>query len=112
MLTNVSRHSFSSIYVDDDGRLFLEDRVPFRFRVYGDTVSHVVREGHTLFNLAGKYYRLIDRAAGLWWVIADFQPIPIQDPTIRLVPGSVLYVPSVRAVARVILSDQRLRESE
>jgi hypothetical protein len=51
------------------------------------------------------------RPAGLWWVIADFQPDPVHDPTLSLEPGRVLVVPSIRTVQEEIFSETRRAEA-
>jgi hypothetical protein len=105
-----SRHSFTLGILDSAAELKLTDRVPYRFRQFADTRQHIVREGDTLHNLAGRYFRSMARPAGLWWVIADFQPEPVVDPTIRLSPGTVVFVPSVRTVIERILDESRRGE--
>ncbi len=81
----------------------------FRFRPFSDTREHVVRQGDTLFTLAGQYFAPIPRACGLWWIIADFQPDPIHDPTLDLEVGRVLLVPSHRTLTEEIFSERRRR---
>jgi hypothetical protein len=102
---------FTSAVQDDEGRLVLTDREPFRFRSLPDNRQHVVKEGETIFSLAGRYFAPLPRPAGLWWVIADFQPDPIHDPTIALEPGRVLVIPSVRTVQEEIFSERRRGEA-
>jgi hypothetical protein len=106
-----SRHTFTSAVLDDEGRLLLTEREPFRFRSLPDTRQHVVKEGDTLFSLAGRYFASLPRPAGLWWVIADFQPDPVHDPTIDLEPGRILFIPSVRTIQEEILSEKRREEA-
>jgi hypothetical protein len=106
-----SRHTFTSAVKDDEGRLFLTEREPFRFRSLPDNRQHVVKEGETLFSLAGRYFAPLPRPAGLWWVIADFQPDPIHDPTVALEPGRVLVVPSIRTVQEEVFSETRRAEA-
>jgi hypothetical protein len=106
-----SRFTFSPALLDNGGQLFLAEREPFRFRVLPDTRQHVVQEGDTLFSLAGRYFAPVPRAAGLWWVIADFQPDPIHDPTLVLEPGRVVFVPSVRVVTEEIFAETRRQET-
>lgn len=107
-----SRHTFTEVEQDEQGRLRLTDRVPYRFRPLDDNVFHVVREGDTLFNLAGRYFAEVgERPAGLWWVIADFQPEPIHDPTLRLATGATLVVPSARTILEAIFSEKRRAEA-
>jgi hypothetical protein len=48
----------------------------------------------------------LPRACGFWWAIADFQPDPILDPTLRLEPGRRLFIPSVRVLIDIILADR------
>ena len=70
---------------------------------------HVVAQGDTLEGLAGRYFAPLPRACGFWWVLADFQPDPIVDPTLELDVGRRLVVPSLRVLTDVILSEQRRR---
>lgn len=106
-----SRHSFTIGVRDDAGRLFLTEREPYGFREHSDNRPHVVAHGETLFTLAGCYFAPLPRACGFWWVIADFQPDPIIDPTLELELGRRLYVPSLRILTDVILGEQRRRLS-
>lgn len=83
--------------------VYLTDREKFRYETLSDNRSHVVREGDTLHNLAARFYAALSdpptfSAASLWWVIADFQPNPIHDPTIRLSTGSTIVIPSLRTL--------------
>jgi len=105
-----SRYSFTQGYQDADGDLVLTDPEPFGYRDDPDTVVHVCNEGDTLQGLAGTYYAGVQRAAGLWWVIADFQPQPIHDPTVALRGGQTILVPSLRLVDEVILAEERRDE--
>lgn len=104
-----SRHLYTSATKRDaDGPLFLSDRVPYRFRPLPDNEPYEVREGDTLWSIAAERYAALGdlprtSAAMLYWVIADFQPIPIHDPTVQLVPGEKLILPSVRTVQEQVL---------
>jgi len=102
-----SRFTFCAAYLDDDGRLVLTEREPFRFRAFADNRQHVVRAGETLFTLAGRYFAPLPRASGLWWVIADFQPDPIHDPTLSLELGRLVFIPSVRVLTEEVFSEAR-----
>jgi hypothetical protein len=104
-----SRHSFTFGTRDEAGRLFLSEREPYGYRELADTRRHTVVQGDSLWGLAGRYFAPLPRACGFWWVVADFQPDPIVDPTLALEPGRVLFVPSVRVLTDVILSEQRRR---
>ena len=106
-----SRHSFTVGLRDDEGRLYLSERVPFGYRDFPDSRVHIVSEADSLFTLAGRYFEPLPRACGLWWVIADFQPDPIFDPTLALDVGRRMVIPSVRVVTDVILADSRRSEA-
>jgi hypothetical protein len=94
---------------DELGRRFLSEREPYRFKEHTDTRVHVVAQGDTLEGLAGRYFAPLPRACGFWWVLADFQPDPIVDPTLELDMGRRLLVPSLRVLTDVILGEQRRR---
>ena len=106
-----SRFTFSAAVLDGNERLFLTEREPFRFQSLPDNRQHVVKQGETLFTLAGRYFAPLPRACGLWWVVADFQPAPIHDPTLELENGQLLFIPSVRVVTESILSEVRRQEA-
>jgi hypothetical protein len=104
-----SRHSFTFGVRDERGRLHLTEGEPYRFREHADTREHVVAQGDTLFELAGRYFAPLPRACGFWWVLADFQRDPIVDPTLELEPGRRLLIPSLRVLTDIILGEQRRR---
>ena len=106
-----SRFSFSAAVLDDQGRLLLTEREPFRFHSLPDNRQHLVREGDTLFSLAGRYFAPLPRPAGLWWIIADFQSAPIHDPTLALELGRIIFIPSIRVVTEEIVSEARRQET-
>lgn len=105
-----SRHIFCLGVKDNVGLLHLTDREPYRFQNHSDNRRHTVVQGDTLFDLAGRYFSPLPRACGFWWVIADFQPDPILDPTLELEPGRRLHVPSLRVLTDVVLGETRRRE--
>lgn len=108
-----SRHIFTLGVKDaaEPDKVQLTDREPFSFQDLADNVVHRVADGDTLGGLADRYFNPIENAASLWWVIADFQPEPIHDPTIALAPGSTLVIPSVRTVLEAVFADARSLES-
>lgn len=102
-----SRHLHSIGIFDANERKLLTDRTPFRYISISDNRQHLVVDGDTLFNLAGRFFKPIPRPAGLWWVIADFQPTPVHDPTIKLEAGRVIVIPSIRTLLEEIFSEER-----
>lgn len=102
--------SDQALPADKVGTIYLTDRVPFRYRVLPDNINHVVGAGDSWWTLAGKYYVGIPRPSGLWWVITDFQPKPVFDPTIQLAPGQVIVVPSLRTVLERVFDERRRAE--
>lgn len=106
-----SRYSFTSGVRDADDalqRFHLTDRVRFLYLPLSDNIQHIANQGDTLWNLASRFYAPIPRPAGLWWVVADFQPDPIHDPTVRLDIGRLLMIPSLRTVTEQIFSASRV----
>ena len=106
-----SRHSFVAGVRTVDGQVALADRQRYAYRAWSDNRVHVVVEGETLWALAGRYFAPLPRACGLWWIIADYQPDPIHDPTITLTAGTKLVIPSVRTVTQEIFSARRTAEA-
>lgn len=105
-----SRYTFCTAELDDRGRLLLSEREPFRFRAFSDNRQHLVREGDSVFSLAGRYFAPLPRPSGLWWIIADFQPEPIHDPTLTLELGRIVVIPSIRVVTEEVFSEARRQD--
>lgn len=106
-----SRHQFTIAFNDGgDEERSLSEREPFRYQHLNDNRQHTVAEGETLWSLAGHYFAGLPRPSSLWWIIADFQPVPIDDPTIALEVGSIIVVPSERTVVESIFSETRRNE--
>jgi len=104
-----SRYQYCKEIEDDDGNRYLDEPEPYRFVDAADNRYHTVKDGDTLWGLAHLYFAGFPRACGLWWVIADFQPTPIVDPTLRLQAGDVLVIPSLRRVRMAVFSAERRR---
>lgn len=102
-----SRYQYCVARRDDQDRLWLDEREPFRYVEEADNRYHLVRDGDTLWGLAHLFFSGFPRPCGLWWIIAEFQPQPIVDPTIKLVQGSTLVIPSSRVVNTKIFDPQR-----
>jgi hypothetical protein len=106
----LSRHVFSRAYEDNEGDLVLTEPEPFKYKPYRDNIHHTVQTGETLFTIAAKYFKGFDRPNGLWWIIADFQPIPIHDPTVSIAENTTIVIPSQRTVIEEIFSNKRYDE--
>jgi hypothetical protein len=106
-----SRYSFCLALTDAEGQMFLTERDPYTYVDLPDTRTHAAVSSDTLFSLAAKYFAPLPRACGFWWVIADFQPDPIVDPTLTLDVGRLVYIPSNRVLTDVILGQARRRRS-
>lgn len=104
-----SRYANTNQLLDDNatfkaeaGSILLMSRAPIQFRDARDNRLHVVQAGDTLETLAAHYFRGVPDAADLYWLIAEFQPTPITDPTLRLEPGSLLVIPSSRVLSLIL----------
>lgn len=92
------------------GRIGLSEREPFLYTDLPDNRVHPVVLGDTLFNIAERAFPSFDRACGLYWVIADFQPTPITDATLALELGTSLVIPSERTVREQVFNERRREE--
>ena len=99
-----SRYFASEAYVSFGGYTLLEEYEPYRYTVRDDNIIHVAAEGESWWSLAQHYYwGVSQRACGLWWVICDFQPTPVVDPTLAIAPGKSIVIPSPQTVQTEIL---------
>jgi hypothetical protein len=104
-----SRYKHCTATRDDIGQLFLDDREPYRYQDLPDNKIYIVKSGDTLQSIAWmQFFGMNDFPVGLWWVIGDFQPIPIHDPTLLLEAGSILYIPSPKTIRDNILGQSRI----
>ena len=86
----------------------LSDHEPFGFRSLADTIEHTVREGDNWHRIAHRYYSgVYENAERLWWIVADFQPKRVFDPTVVPEVGSTVFVPSTRVVTTQVFSSTR-----
>ncbi len=98
-----SRYQSARALLDARGQLFLAERTPFLYRDLPDNRVHEVRDGENVFTIAGRHFAPLERAAGFFWAICDFQPAgPIVDPTLQLAAGTRLTLPSVAALEAFI----------
>lgn len=88
-----------------NGNLEKLPRGRFLYRAFYDNVTYTCKEGDTLWTIAASFYGdAFSRASLLYWIIGDFQPTPIVDPTLAFSAGDRVVVPSVRVV-RLFLDD-------
>lgn len=103
-----SRYRACAELHDTAGRTYLADRVPLRYAGRDDDIIHQAGAADTWWGLAERYYGGIsERACGLWWVICDYQPQPVVDPTLAIPPGTEIVVPSASTVANEVLGVSR-----
>ena len=109
--TDTSRYRMVPIFIDDrdaeeSGReqdlTYYGSRTPLSYRDDPDTTIHIVSEGDTLTKLANTYYQGFSNPPSLWWAIAEFQQTPINDPTIKMEPGTFLHIPSPSLVSKLL----------
>jgi hypothetical protein len=105
MYGEYSRYKHSTVIRrSDDSVLYYSLRPrPWYVGGLGETL-HKVQLGDTLMNLAQFYFKGFPDPARLWWIIADYQPEPINDPTIVLTPGSVVVIPPQNVVQDWLMS--------
>lgn len=111
MIYELSRYRYCLAFRDElSGLVALDEREPVRFSDRADNRFHTVVDGDTWWGLAHRYLGSFPRPAGLWWVLAEYQPPPniVVDPTLRLAAGATVVVPSERFVReRIFSADQR-----
>ena len=105
-----SRYLFCWGLQDTDGRVGLSEREPFPYQDLEDNRYYTVSEGDSLFSIAERAFPSFPRPCGLFWVIADFQPEPIQDATVALEVGTELVIPSENTVRTLIFDERRRNE--
>ena len=102
-----SRYQYSAARIDSSDRLFLEARSRYLYRDLDDNREHIVSGARNLWEIAAIEFRTLGRGGNFWWIIADFQPVPIQDPTVPLEPGTRLVIPSDRTIRERIFAEAR-----
>jgi hypothetical protein len=95
---STSRYRTTDVLVDNtvgapDQILFYGNREPIRFQDHPDNVLYVVEAGDTLWRIAARHFAGFPEPSNMWWAIAEYQPEPIGDSTLQLLPGSRLILP-------------------
>ena len=104
-----SRYRYCTQYQDDDEKYYLDEREPFRFREEADNRIHKAKAGDTWWGLAHIYFDGIPRKCGLWWLLCEYQPTPIIDPTIAIKEGELIIIPSLRVLRMLVFNQERRR---
>lgn len=104
-----SRYAYCLQLEDNDGIKYLDEREPFRYREESDNRLYRTRAGDTWWGLAHIFFDGVERACGLWWVICDFQPTPVIDPTIIIEPNTLVVIPSLRLIRTQLFSTEQRR---
>lgn len=84
--------------------LSLPERLPWQPR--NDTVLYSAKEGEYLFDIVAGHYSNIYSAP--WYIVeivAQFQPIPLIDPSVPLPAGLEIQLPSTEYIETVALGD-------
>jgi hypothetical protein len=102
-----SRYQYCVAALDPSGDLLLSDPEPFGYVALADNVIHTAETGDRWWFLAHRYFQPLARPSGLWWILCDFQPTPVLDPTLTIPPGTTIYIPSIRTVQEQIFNSSR-----
>lgn len=101
MISEDSRYLLSDLVLSEDQELYTSLRDRITYDDIEDVLAYSVKDGDTLHSVATKFYG--QDGATFWWAIADFQPDPINDPTVKLVSGQILFIPPLAEVHEVLL---------
>ncbi len=103
-MTEWSRFKWSTVETDEAGRRYLGERPVFGYRDLPDNRLHIVKEGERVWHVCHIFFPRLPKNGTLYWIVCDFQPEPILDPTLELEVGRLLVIPSQETVQRVILA--------
>lgn len=109
MIYENSRYRFCLGVRNSDEVLLLDEREPVRFRDAPDNQFHTVVDGDTWWGLAHAYFRTYPRPCGLWWVLCEYQPTPVVDPTLRLQAGATVVIPPERVLREAVFHPSQRR---
>lgn len=108
----LSIYRFCSAVPDIDGIAYLTEAPPFRYVELADTRLHTVAGRDTWHGLAARYYPAHAKRELLAKVIADFQPVFVEDMSVEIDTGAVVHIPSSATIDDLILSERRRPEYE
>ena len=105
-----SRYRYCTVIGGQNGEIAeLDEREPFRFRNETDNRYHRAQSGDTWWSIAAKFFSGVPRACGLWWLLCEYQPDPVVDPTLAIDDGTLIVIPSMRVLRMYAFSDERRR---
>lgn len=103
-IDELSRYRCAELIRTDAGKLKWDLRRRLEYMGHDDDIAYEVQPGDTWHILAYKFYGDEFGGADLWWVIADYQPEPVLDPTVMPTVGDILMIPAPNIVQDFILS--------
>jgi len=104
-----SRYRYCTLFTGDDSVSYIDEREPFGYRDEVDNRYHRSRRGDTWWGLAHLYFQGVPRACGLWWLICEYQPTRVIDPTCVIEENTLIVVPSMRVIRMMVFSPERRR---
>jgi hypothetical protein len=103
-VAGVYKHAPLARREDDSLMFMLPERISFD--PDDEYTMHVCQGNERLRDLAIKYYyRAHYNPLDLWPIIRDFQPEPIQDASIPLKAGTIVYMPSDEFIEEIAHGD-------
>lgn len=110
-MTEYSRYRYCTVLsaADSHETKYLDEREPFRFQDETDNRFYTAVDGDTWWGLCHKFFPSFPRKAGLWWLLCEFQPEPVIDPTLAIQPGTQIVIPSERLVRTQVFNRERRR---
>ena len=104
-----SRYRYCNQLENENGVLFIDEREPFRYREEGDNRFYRAKEGDTWWGLAHVFFDGVQRACGLWWLLCEYQPTPVLDPTLGIEPNTLIVIPSTRVLRTQVFTNEQRR---
>lgn len=90
-----------------DGLTFMLDREPLYFQPRSDNKRIVAEKGDTWWSLAAKHLSALRNPEQFFWVLCDYQPTPILDPTVDPTPGAIVFIPDEDFFMSTYFADSR-----
>ncbi|MEN6368466.1 MAG: hypothetical protein ABFD77_02070 [Thermotogota bacterium] len=99
-----SRYRFCTMLGGNGEIAYLDEREPFRYRDEPDNTFYTAKDGDTWWGLAWKFFSGFPNKALLYFLLCEFQPEPVVDPTIRIEAGRQIAIPSERIIRTKVYS--------